>query len=358
MRPSARCTSMRRVNGCAPTRARPSAPRRSDAHAALAKQPVDRVGRAEQQRVLASTPPGIAAQHAQARRIFAGLDGPREHLCQRSTVEEAEVHALPRKRVDRVRGVADQGEPTAHVLPRVPERERKAGPPTVERQLAEHAAARFRHEAIELRRLGGQQRGGSLRRRRPDERHPAVGERQQRDGPVGQESLPGRMRVRLLDMQVCDDRGLPVRPARTSDATQLPRARLPAVRSNDDAAGDPPSVAQRDRRAVGVELERFEPCAQLRDALELRRLEKLPLHAQVLDDVPEVRLAGLGSGKPQGVTGVVRARGVPDDHLRIRAGVLADRGPRASGLQDPLRRPGKRRDSQVQRRRIRRAGRG
>ena len=132
----------------------------------------------------------------------------------------------------------------------------------------------------------------------------------------------------------------------------------PPSAPNDEAARDPPAVAQRDRRAVGVELERFEARAQLRDALEFGRLEQLPLHAQVLDDVPEVRLAGLGSGEPQGVARIVRARGVPDDHLRIGAGVLADRRPGAGGQQDALRRSRERRDAQVQRRRIRRAGRG
>ena len=242
-RPSARCTSMRRANGCAADEREAEAPRRRDAHAALAEQPVDGVGRAEQQRVLAATPALVAAQHAQARRVVAGFDGPRR-APRRATRSRGSRGSRPAPPAD---GSCARHRRPARAAARTYSRACHSASGKPARPLSSVSwpstrLARLGHAAIELGGLERLQRGGGLRRRRPDQRHPAVAQRQQRERPVRQEALPGRVRVRLLGAQVRDDRGLAVRPARASRCRTAPacatgrRPRRPRAPQR-DAAG-------------------------------------------------------------------------------------------------------------------------
>ena len=233
--------------------------------------------------------------------------------------------------MDRVRGITDQREPRPHVLARMPQREREAGPAAVEldgpstRSLAavtrrENSTGLERLQRFRLRRGGG-----------PDQRHPPVAQRQQRQRPVRQEALPGRLPMRPLGAQVRHDRGLAIGPAGAADAAELARPRMAAVGTDDEGAAVATAVAQRHARGVVVELQRLEPRAQVRHLPQVRRLVQRPLHAQVLDDVAEIGLAGLGRGEMQRIPGVEPARRVPDHHV----GVRARRAPRAPATRRP-----------------------
>ncbi len=166
------------------------------------------------------------------------------------------------------------------------------------------------------------------------------------------------MRVRAPGAQVCDYGRLAVGPSGAADAAEFARTRLAAVRTDHERSRDAAPVVQHHPRRVVIELERLEPGPQLRDCTECRRLGQCPLHAQVLRDVAEVRLAGLGCVESECIARILRARGIPHHHSLIRAGVRLDRVPRPGRAQDPLRCARQRGHAEIHRIVLRRPRRG
>src|SRR4029434_2214934 len=85
----------------------------------IAEQPIESVDHAECDHVLALAPALVTSQApplGERLDVAASLQLLREHLHERRTVEESQVDALPRERMDRMRRIADEGEAVFAVL--------------------------------------------------------------------------------------------------------------------------------------------------------------------------------------------------------------------------------------------------
>src|SRR5690606_5339240 len=114
------------------------------------------------------------------------------------TIEQPEVHALSRKRVYRMRGIADQREALGTVRARVDHAQWERGSIRIELHRAEHAVDCRLELGFDLFRRTADQGLRMVRTRRPHDRASAVRERKKRDRTVGQEPLPRRLPMREL----------------------------------------------------------------------------------------------------------------------------------------------------------------
>src|ERR1700733_2590930 len=85
---------------------------------AMRQQPVEGIDGRAHERGLALSPALVATQHAQRSRILARRARALHELSERRRIEDAQIHALPGKRVDDVRGIADERTALAHVAVR------------------------------------------------------------------------------------------------------------------------------------------------------------------------------------------------------------------------------------------------
>src|ERR1044072_1838611 len=135
---------------------------------------------------IAGTPGAIAGEHWCTANVAAlRVDDDRRQL---ERVAQAEIEPLASNRMQRVRRVADHGDAIGSRRTRYLESQRKRAPRADAAKSAD-TATEVRCELVEKRRIGERQRSPRrVRRLRPDE--PVVlAFRQERNRPVGRESL-------------------------------------------------------------------------------------------------------------------------------------------------------------------------
>src|ERR1022692_3342568 len=119
--------------------------------------------------------------------------------------------------MDDMRGITEQHGARRHIIERVLQLQRETGDRRHEFTGAEHPAACRGQLGTKLTGIDSAQARSGATRRAPDDRRTAVRQRQECEGPGGEESLPRRSLVRLLGTYVRDQRILMVSMAGGAD---------------------------------------------------------------------------------------------------------------------------------------------
>ena len=277
-------------------------------------------------------PPLVAFEDRPPPRVAAPLPRLRRHLGEHRGVEDPEVDALPRERMDGVCGIADEGDPGRRVR-RGPDRaEGKSGPrprpfdgpePPLEGDL----------KLVPERLVGeGEQVLRVLALGRPDDRAQAVRQREERERTRRAGHLPGDVAVRALRAHGAHDAELAVVASPDRDPGELADEGVCAVGPDEESRADP-RRAEIDDHLAGPKREprhprRSDPGDSERFRGHLQRLHDHP----VRDDVTEV----LRPDRRRVESDLGAAPRLPDPHPS-EGGRAGDPLPRSEPPEDPLR---------------------
>ncbi|CAM2149187.1 hypothetical protein PT2222_210028 [Paraburkholderia tropica] len=253
------------------------------------EQPLQTVGGHDELLNVFAAAAFVAAQQNGVAEIAEGFLL-RDDVDERRHVAQTEIDALPRERVDQMRGVADQRDARRDQLVDGLQRERETARG---RDAFERAVLTLR-DALDF---GGQLLGFELeqfvrvrRLRRPHERNVLIGQRQQRDDLAVAEPLIRAFAVRLFRAEIGDHAGLPIVAAfdRRADLRAHPRVR--AVRAHGQIGFDRAAVREADHGGGGIHVERLRARVDPREVgLEMQRGVHRALDQRRFGDPRELR---------------------------------------------------------------------
>ena len=242
------------------------APQRAERRSEQAHEPV-REG--DDALAVLVTPAGIGAQRGLIADVGpAGCQRVRNHFREARCVAQPQIETLSRDGMQRLCGIADDGEPRRHVPLRARQRER-IGIPGADAQQPAEAVAEGGLQVGEEFLVGQREESRSfLWTPHPHDAAPTVCERQDGDRPIRSETLVGHVVVETLRRERGDDRSLAVLPVLGRHARLLADDGTRTVRGHDQPGLDIESLA------AALDAERA-PFVRQPGAGDSRRCERL-----------------------------------------------------------------------------------